>query len=452
MSDSILCRYREIGPERRKEFLSVGYKQRHVFAHQIYYLPKCGPDGLRLARNMCGSCELNELNEIVLYAHPSELAEFPEEIFFDDELCWHQQQFGKIGQVAAVDLVWRGTELYSMAHQSDVVQRATRRRQFRTRLQNVFKGWSYMLLNALLNFAVEHSVQTIFIPTASLALRNTDPARKVKRALFERIYNQQVQTFFRATAAGEWWKVNVRENLHRLIRPEIKTESRSREKVICLCHDIERGLGHLDSDPQFAQAAERSSAAGLAEMLRVERAMGVHATYNVVGRLLPGLREPIESQGHCLAFHSYDHRGFEKSRQLARCRTIDYRLKGYRPPQSKITAELSDENLCYYNFEWLASSSYSLGIHAPRMINRLVKIPIEFDDYELYRSSMDWQAWEKQALDAIDRSDFIAFSMHDCYSQFWLPHYQSFLDKVCSLGRLQTMNEVLNQTLMSHAV
>jgi len=452
MSESILCRYREIGPERGQQFLSAGYKHRHVFAHRLYYLPKCGPDGFQLAQRMCGEARLQESWEIVLYAHASEWAGIPETIFFDDDLCWHQQQFGFPGQIATANLVWRGAELFSMVYQSDLVQRAAKRPEYRTRLQNRFKGWNYMLLNAILNFAVEHAVKNIYIPTATLALRHTDPARTVQRPLFERIYNQHVQTLFRATLAGEWWKVDVQENLHRLIRPEIKTDARLREKAICLCHDVERGLGHLDSDAQFAQAAERTSAASLTEMLRVERAMGVHATYNVVGQLLPDLREPIESDAHCLAFHSYDHRDFEHSGQLAPCRSIDYRLKGYRPPQSKITPELSDENLCFYNFEWLASSSYSLGIDVPIMGNRLVKIPIEFDDYDLYRGKLSWDLWEAQALAAIRQREFIAFSLHDCYAPFWLPNYAPFLEKVAALGTWTTVNQVLNATLMAHAI
>lgn len=68
-SESILCLYREIGPERGQEFLSAGYKQRHFFAHQFYYLPKCGPDGFQLAQRMCGEGRLDESWEIVLYAH-----------------------------------------------------------------------------------------------------------------------------------------------------------------------------------------------------------------------------------------------------------------------------------------------------------------------------------------------------------------------------------------------
>ena len=164
-------------------------------------------------------------------------------------------------------------------------------------------------------------------PTADWALRHTDPSRNVQHALFERIYDQQLQAIFRAERTANWWKVDVNANRHRLIRPETKLAEQRQDKIICLCHDVERGLGHLDSDPDFAQAAEKTSGASLTEMLRIENRMEIPATYNVVGRLVPSLREPIESAGHCLAFHSYDHQDFEHSAQLGRCRSIDYRLE-----------------------------------------------------------------------------------------------------------------------------
>ena len=50
----------------------------------------------------------------------------------------------------------------------------------------------------------------------------------------------------------------------------------------------------------------------------------------------------------------------------------------------RITAELTDENLCFHNFEWLASSAYSFGFAEPRLQNRIVKIPIHFDDFPMY--------------------------------------------------------------------
>jgi len=450
--EASVARYREIAPGRLSEFFAGGYKARHVFAHQIYYLPKCGPDGLQLARAMCGSCKPDQLTELVLYAHPSCLGEFPRELFFDKDLCWHQQQFGKPGQIATANLLRRGAELYTMVHQSDLVQRAKRAPRYRTRLQNRFKGWNYMLLNGILNFAVEQQVKSVYLPTAQLALRHTDRKRDVRPELFERIYDQQPRQIFALSRVDAWWKLDVEAHRALLIRPESKSETLPSDKVICLCHDVERGLGHLDDDPPFAELAGRAAPQHLKDILDRERRSSVKATYNVVGQLLPELRGAIEADGHCLGFHSYDHRDFTKSAQLGRCREIDYRLKGYRPPQSKITRELNDENLLLHNFEWLASSGYSLGIRRPELHHGLVKIPIAFHDWDLYRGSTTWEAWEQQALRTIEQSEFLAFSMHDCYGGFWLPHYERFLEKVGALGTFKTLDEVLNLTIMSHAV
>ena len=134
-------------------------------------------------------------------------------------------------------------------------------------------------------------------------------------------------------------------------------------KIVCVCHDIERGFGHVETDPDLAALADKTGPNNLLKMLRIENELGVKATYNVVGCFMNEVRAIIEADGHCVAFHSYDHK--INTDQLAYCREIDYRIKGYRATQSKITAELTDENLCFHNFEWLASSAYSLRIVLP---------------------------------------------------------------------------------------
>jgi hypothetical protein len=68
-------------------------------------------------------------------------------------------------------------------------------------------------------------------------------------------------------------------------------------KTVCLCHDIERGLGHIDVDQDFAEFANRTSSDNLDEMLRIEKEMNVKATYNVVGCLFKEGRERMESDG-----------------------------------------------------------------------------------------------------------------------------------------------------------
>ena len=217
-------------------------------------------------------------------------------------------------------------------------------------------------------------------------------------------------------------------------------QSKPTQKTICVCHDIERGWGHIDVDPAFASHADSISPNALDEMLKIEKQMNVKATYNVLGCFLKEVQERIERDGHCLSFHSYDHN--LNTNQLVQCRLIDKRIKGYRPPQSKITADLSDAQLNVYNFQWLASSVSSLRILHPQVENGIVKIPVLFDDYDLHTGKRSYQEWEERAVLAIKKNDFIAFGLHDCYSDHWLPRYGAFLEKISALGVFRTLDEV----------
>lgn len=446
-------RYRAITDARVLEFTEKGYKQRYVFPHSIYYLPKCGPDAFKLTTRMCGISDLNRIWEVVLYAHRQMLEEFPVELFFDDDVIWHQQQFGKSGQVATANLAVDGSSLYSMVHISDVVQRISRRRDYKTRIENRFKGWNHMLFNAVLNFAQEQRIQTVCFPTADFALRHTDPKRNPGRELFERIYDRNVNSLFHTRKDGNWWKLNLDENRNKIVLPEIRSEENSISKIVCICHDVEKGFGHTDVDPEFAEFAHTTAADNLTAILAVERDSGVKATYNVLGRMFQEVEQQIRTDGHCIAFHSYDH-GFDESEphQLIECRKIDYRIKGYRPPQSKITKGLSESHLAFHNFEWLASSTFSLGFSQPQASNRIVKIPIFFDDFHLYRGTQTYQDWEDFALKTIRENDFVAFSLHDCYAKFWLSNYQTFLEKIVNMAELKTMNQIASDVFLGNSV
>jgi hypothetical protein len=315
-----------------------------------------------------------------------------------------------------------------------------------------------MLLNGILNFAVAMGMKRICVADSDWALRHTDRKRNVGREMFRRVYDRNVDELFEAKHSPPWRSIDVSGNANRLVVPEPAEEDIANEKSICVCHDIEKGIGHLDSDPAFAKHADAIAPENLERMLTIERQLGVKATYSVVGKLVPELRSRIEEDGHCLAFHSYDHRigssdgAAATDDQLGRCRKVDYRLKGYRTPQSRITAELTDENLCFHNFEWLASSKRSLGFAEPQLQNRIVKIPIHFDDFAMYRDGQAYDAWEAEAIAAIESDQFVAFGLHDCYGEFWLPRYAEFLEKIRRLGKLTTMNQVADEVFLRNAV
>jgi hypothetical protein len=86
------------------------------------------------------------------------------------------------------------------------------------------------------------------------------------------------------------------------------------------------------------------------------------------------------------------------------------------------------------------------------MQNRLVKIPIHLDDFPLYKRGMSFGEWERRALTTIERTDFVAFGLHDCYADFWLPQYSTFLKKISELGKFKTLDAVANETLFAHAM
>lgn len=446
-----ISHFREITQDKIDEFFCKGYKKRHFFSHRIYYLPKSGPDGLKMAQGMCGIDEPNKLWEVVLYACSPDIDTFPKELFFDNDLIWHQQQFGRAGQIATANLVVRGPDMYGNNYLSDIVQRIAKRREYKTRIENWFVGWHHLLLNSIMNFALENKIKRFYSPTADFVIANTDPKRRdaIQRELFERVYDRAILEHFRAKKKDNLWVIDVAKNRDRIVIPEKKEEIIEHGKTICICHDIERGLGHLDVDPEFAKLADKTSLSALSEMLVIERQMGIKATYNVLGCLFNEVRESIEKDGYCIAFHSYNHKSGEE--QLLECRQVDYRIKGYRPPRSQITAELSDKNLCYHNFEWLASSANSLKTKFPKMQNRIVKIPILFDDFDMHKKKMKYEDWEQVGIDMIKQNYFVAFCLHDCYADYWLPYYKSFLEKIRGLGNFKTLDQVSSEIILSSA-
>lgn len=481
-----LSRFRQFSEARRDEFFQKGYKKRHFFPHRVYFIPKSGPDHLKLAQAMCGISEPYKLVELILYSYGTYIEEFPNELFFDKDIIWHEQQLGKTGHVVFVYLAIENGNLFTLNHVSDLVQRISRSKGYKTRIEKKFKGWHYMLLNAVLNFAVENGIKNIFSPTSDLAIANTDHTRAVpvKRELFERVYDRAVSSTFNAEKSGEWWKIDVEKNIPKLITPEKNEEIIKQEKTICVCHDIEAGLGHGSLDQVLLESANENFLKTVDELLSIESEMGIKTTYNVVGCLLDQIRERIENGGHCIAFHSYDHnlekiklfdrlsrnpvyykfldsfykrikgKPYKSSvKQLRQCRVVDFRIKGYRPPQSKVTRELNDKNLCYYNFEWLASSASSLKIkmNLPAIQNGIIKIPILFDDWEMYKHHVPYEVWEKKAIQWIKENHFVAFSLHDCYSQYWLPHYKEFLKKIRGLGTFKVMDAVANEVFLINA-
>src|SRR5262249_59450169 len=108
-------------------------------------------------------------------------------------IFWHRQHYFVPGQIATASMVVKGSRLYTAAHHSDLVQRISRRRELKTRVEARFRGWDRLLMNSILAFAVERSLTTVCIPTAHAARQQTDEARTVQPELFDRVYDRHVR-------------------------------------------------------------------------------------------------------------------------------------------------------------------------------------------------------------------------------------------------------------------
>ena len=86
----------------------------------------------------------------------------------------------------------------------------------------------------------------------------------------------------------------------------------------------------------------------------------------------------------------------------------------------------------------------------PILENGIVKIPIAFDDFDLYESKLSYEEWDQRAVDQMRRNDFIAFCLHYCYAHYWLPHYEGFLKKVKELGDMRTLDEVAAEVILQN--
>lgn len=443
--------HRALTPGREPEFRRLGYNRRRpFFPHRLYFLPRAGPGSLTLAKPMCGVSDPGSMRQVLLHAMEPVLGHFPQELFFDDRVVWHRQHLGLPGHVAFAYLAADGKDLYGLNYISDVVQRIGRRRELKSQVEKRFRGWACLLMNGILALARERGYRAVYSPTAEWVMEHTDASRTVGAELFERIYDRDVQRFFRARAAGRWWRLDVAANADRVVTPEKRVSRKGRPPTVCVCHDIERGWGHRDVDPGFAAEARVPSSRALDVMLSVEDRAGVTATYHVLGRLFSEVRGPIEERGHGIAFHSYDHR---RSRgQLDRCREVDLRVAGYRPPRSRLTWELRDPNLLRHDFQWLAAGEGALDRGLPGVENGVVKLPIALDDFPLHTGATSYRDWEGRLLRELEEREFFAFSLHDCYADHWLPGYEELLSRLPDRARLATLDEVANELLLETAL
>jgi hypothetical protein len=429
-------------------FADRGIPARDVFDHRVITLAKQYDDLLAdfqargFSTEVLGTGSFRQLN---LYA--TNLGKFPDELFTNPTVNWHRQQFGLKGLVATAGLYLPGDgSAFVDKVQSDLCQQLHRdpdlRRRCKTQVDNRFGAWYKLIWNAVLDFAVEHRIETLWWPTASGILArvraNIDPA------LFERLYDG-VSTRFQCVRTPlhqiDWWRLSVAQNRDRIVPLVEETEiPRPARHVICVFHDIEENV----DTPVSAEACQRA----LVQMLQIERNAGVRATYNILGTLFREKAELVASYGsHAFGFHSFNHRIGDLA-QLKRCREINLKVRGYRPPRSIITPELTDYRLSYHNFEWLLNAAGTMASPDPRLENGIVKIPVHLDDYPLASGALTFPEWRAAALRLADERSFVAIGLHDCYAGCWLGAYAELLEQLAQRGALWTCDDVSAQVFL----
>lgn len=435
-------------------FAVLGLRRRECFAHDVLCIQKPYADTyLQLERRgvspqdaLSGRC--SQLN---LYA--LDLDGLPDALFTDRAINWHQQQLGRTGLVAVAGLFERDGALFVTLLQSDLCQQlakhAALKASCKSRVDNRFGRWAALLFNAVLDHARDAGVTTVYSPTAAQIRVGMRSA--VDPALFERIYDSITARYACRKVhigAAEYWEVVAADNAARIVplvpvKPAAagaRNGNGAPRPTIALFHDIEENV-----DTDVPAAACR---AALERMLELQAQRGLRATYSVLGALFPAKVSLIAGRGHSLAFHSHDH-SLEALDQLPRVRRVDLQVRGYRPPRSQLTAELTDHALSYWNFDWLLCSPNGLGFRDVRLVNGLVKIPAHLDDFRMHTGDLDRDEWLRRMRTLLATEPFVGIGLHDCYAATWLDWYGDLLDELAATGELRTCDDIADATFLA---
>ena len=434
-------------------FEKLGIPHRHTFSHCAVIIPKAYPDSrLVLERRGASGRMMKAGTFYQLNLYTSDFGQLPDALFTDPDINWHNQQFGQKGLIAAAGVWVRDSRATITLIQSDVCQQLYRheelRRSCKTRVEIRFKYWYRFLLNAVLDACLDADIATLYSPTGRQIISHI--RKCIKPDLFMRIYDSPKHAYqCRRILDGEteYWEIPIKPNTPRIARlrtAKCGVPSEDERRKICIFHDIEENVDTAISAIECRNNLER--------ILRIEKEFGIRATYCILGRLFHRTRNLVIDYNprHAIGFHSMDH-DLANQNQLAQCREVDLRVRGYRPPQSRITNELSYENLAYHNFEWLASSSYSFGHDDCVLQNGIVKIPIHDDDYSLFTGRKDYVQWESELLDRARLYPLFGFGLHECYAGKWLDYYPDLLAKLALLGKFVTADEVCDEMYLQAA-
>jgi hypothetical protein len=298
------------------------------------------------------------------------------------------------------------------------------------------------LLNAVVDFCNDHHIELLYVPTCDTIMGRIHCT--VSPTLFTRIYDDAplwLRCTRRRIYGTEYWEVPIDANRETFVSLDpVSTVSKKEIRGLCVFHDVEANADTVVSPSDCYH--------WLDAMLNIESRMGLSLTYSVLGKILPSLKNLFQRYNvHSFALHSFDHQ-IASLNQLRQVRNVDCKIRGYRPPQSKITPELTDLNLSFYNFEWLLSSAGSLGLSEPQLQNYIVKIPVHLDDYPLHTGRCSVNDWIKRLHSLLDSTiPLVTVGMHDCYAGHWLEQYPKILKSCIARRPLWNCDDIAGTVL-----
>jgi hypothetical protein len=439
-------RHRVITEDRRYEFIAKGYKERHFFPHELRFLPKAGPGAVRLATAMCGIRDPGAQWEVLLHGMSPQIDEFPPELFFDDDIVWHKRQYGIDAHIALAFLVEDGDRIFGINYVSDVVQRITRRRGWKTRIEKLFGGWAYMLLNGILSFAGERNIRWFFSPTAELVMENSRPSGS---ELFHRVYDRTLPKLFDVRREGGWWVIDVQEALRKVVTPLVQVEQRPSKPTASLTFDVAsvEGVGATPSGSERSQTRHPDGAMG------IERGVGSPITYVTPRRWFPLVKELLGSEEKCLAFSApavdLGDPGQLRA-ELELCRRVSSRTKGYRLAGAREPGPSEAFELCYHKFDWILVGDLPAAFPTPRLDAGMVKIPLVATDADL--RSNDLGRWVNQTLDRVRRGGPLALSLGRNWWTLKVERRRELLDRLLLSVELTTCDRLAEDWILRHGV
>ena len=96
------------------------------------------------------------------------------------------------------------------------------------------------------------------------------------------------------------------------------------------------------------------------------------------------------------------------------------------------------------------SSARSLGLEEPALDRGVVRIPAHLDDYDLVKGE-SYEDWMQRLHRAVETRQFVSVGLHDCYSQYWIEHFDQLLEYLQNAGELWNCDDLTNRVYLANA-